>query len=168
MQIYIDFNSLPTAVYSIQLNNIFIYSMSMFSSSFFSLYKSSLFTDDQYKQILKNMGNGLSLVAVQNINSMEDQTDKPNTCTDLVRKEDIIREKPSIQQIEEIKPSSNCSSTSFYEPSEQDKILFEKVWENRMRIEMQHQQLMNKAAKLLCYSTMHNDSFISKNTQIIN
>jgi hypothetical protein len=168
MQIYIDFNSLPTGVYSIQLNNVFIYSMSMFSPPFFSLYKFSLFTDDQYKQILKNMGNGLSLVAVQNINSMEDQTEKPNTCTDLVRKEDIIREKPSIQQIEEIKPSSNGSSTSFYEPSEQDKILFEKVWENRMRIEMQHQQLMSKAAKLLCYSTMHNDSFISKNTQIIN
>jgi len=169
MQIYIDFNSLPTGVYSIQLNNIFVYSMSMFSPPFFSLYESSLFTDDQYKQILKNMGNGLSLVAVQNINSMEDQTEKPNTCTDLVRKEDIIREKPSIQQIEEIKPSSNGSSTSFYEPSEQDKILFEKVWENRMRIEMQHQQLMSKAAKLLYFSSINNnDSFMSKNSQIIN
>jgi len=34
-----------------------------------------------------------------------------------------------------------------------------------MRIQMQHQQLMIKAAKLLCFSPINNDSFISKNTQ---
>jgi len=29
---------------------------------------------------------------------------------------------------------------------------------------MQHQQLMIKAAKLLCFSPINNDSFINKNT----
>ena len=81
------------------------------------------------------MGNGLSLVSVQNINSMEDQIDKSNTCTDLVQKEDIIREKPLIRQGEEIKPSIQeieeikpLPSPTFYEPNEHEKMLIEKFW----------------------------------------
>jgi hypothetical protein len=74
--------------------------------------------------------------------------------------------KTSIREIEEIKP---LSSPSFYEPNEHEKMLIEKVLDNRMRIQMQHQQIMNKAATLLCFASINNnDSFIFKNSQIIN
>lgn len=163
MQIYIDFNSLPTNVYSIQLDNIFIYSMSIFS--FLSLLFNLFFSlDDQYRQILKDIGNGLSLVSVQNLNPSQEMKIKANTCTDLVRKEDFIQEKYFIQQeqqppkIDEI----NCDSSS-YQPSEHEKFLFDKIWNNQMRIDTQHQQLMIKAAKVLSVVSNNNDSFIKKN-----
>ncbi len=81
------------------------------------------------------MGNGLSLVSLQNMDLMEDQIIKPNNCRDLVRKEHIIREKPSIQGIEEIKL---LPPPSFYKPTGHEKMLIEKVWDNQMRIQMQH------------------------------
>jgi hypothetical protein len=97
---------------------------------------------------------------------MEDQIIKSNNSTDLVRKENIIREKPAIQQGEEIKP---LPSPSLYQPNEHEKMLIEKVWDNRMRLQMQHEQIMTKAAKLLYFSSINNnDSFMSKNSQIIN
>ncbi|CAF0893601.1 unnamed protein product [Rotaria sordida] len=158
MQIYINFNSLPTIVYSIQLNNIFIYSM-----------------NDEYKQILKDIGNGLSLVSVQSLNPCEIVEEKANNCNSLVQKEENFcqgknsaqeknsaREKNSAQVKEEIK---SCSPSS-YELSEQEKILFEKLWDNRMRIQTQHQQLMTRASRLLCFSSINNDSFCGKNTQL--
>ena len=38
-----------------------------------------------------------------------------------------------------------------------------------MRIQMQHQHIMNKAATLLCFSSINNNgSFISNNSQIMN
>jgi hypothetical protein len=104
------------------------------------------------------MGNGLSLVSVQNLNPLEDVENKSSN---LVQKQEIIQEKPSIEQQEE---EINYSSPLTFEPNEQEKYLFERIWDNRMRIEMQHQQLMMKAARLLCFSSINNDSFIHKNT----
>lgn len=54
-----------------------------------------------------------------------------NTCTALIRKEDMKQEKPSIQE-QQIK---NCSSLN--EANEQEKNLFVKIWDNRIRIHMQ-------------------------------
>ncbi|CAF2502300.1 unnamed protein product [Rotaria sp. Silwood2] len=146
VQIYISFNSLPTMVYSIQLNNIFVYSM-----------------NDEYKQILKDIGNGLSLVSVQNIDSCEVVEEKPNNCNSLVETEENCQGKYTVQEKEETK---SCPSS--YEPNEQEKMLFEKLWDNRIRIQMQHQQLMTRGARLLCFSSLNNDSFYRKDTQLNN
>jgi hypothetical protein len=133
---------------------------------FVSLSQIIWFLDDRYKQLLKDIGNGLSLVSVQNLRPSQDLENKSNTnnCPAVVvQKEEILQEIPSIQlrseQIEEID-----SSSSSYRPTEQEKFLFEKVWNNRMRIQMQHQQLMMKAAKL-CFSSINNDTFFTKNNQ---
>jgi hypothetical protein len=124
-----------------------------------------LYLDDEYKQILKDMGNGLSLVSVQNLNSSEDVQNKPNNSSIPVQKQEVVQEKPPVQQQQE---EVDYSSSLPYEPTEQERYYFERIWDNRMQIEMQHQHLMTKAARLLCFSSNNNDSFIRKNTQIIN
>jgi hypothetical protein len=171
MQIYIDLNSLPTAVYSIQLNNIFIYSLSNFLFLFFN--KTFVFLDDEYKQILKDMGNGLSLVSILNINSPEDTSHSIDNCPlpitekgenfeekysfPIVQQEENFDEKYCVQQ-EEMRSINSYPSPS-YELNEQDKILFEKIWNNRLRIQIQHEQLMTKASRLICFSSINYDSF---------
>ncbi|CAF1071698.1 unnamed protein product [Rotaria magnacalcarata] len=139
-QIYINFNSLPIMFYSIQLDNIFVYSM-----------------NDEYKQIIKDIGNGLSLVSVHDLNASRYIENKPNDCSVLIPKNEISQGKYSIEEREEI-----ISYPSSFEPNENERILFEKIWNNRMRIQMQHQQLMMKAAKLLCFSPLNNESVYKK------
>ncbi|CAF0734256.1 unnamed protein product [Adineta steineri] len=159
MQIYIDFNSLPTNVYSIELNNIFIYSM-----------------NNAYKQITKDMGNGLSLISIQDFNSSQDRENKlnNNNSSALAKKEEVSKEKlsteqpplSSTQQQSQHEEEEANSTISLCEPNEQERILFEKLWENRTRIQMQHQQLMMKAARLLCFTSVDiNQSFNTKNNQ---
>ncbi|CAF4729419.1 unnamed protein product [Rotaria sp. Silwood1] len=164
MQIYINFNSLPTMVYAIQLNNIFIYSM-----------------NDEYKQILKDIGNGLSLVSVQSLNPSGIVEEKPNICNSRVEKEENFQGKYSVQEKHSVQEKNSVQEKHFVqekeetksppssdEPNEQEKFLFGKLCENRMRIQMHHQQLMTRAARLLCLPSINNDSFYGKNTQLNN
>jgi hypothetical protein len=124
-----------------------------------------LYVDNEYNEILKDMGNGLSLVSIQNLNPCEDIENKTNTRSAVVKKEEIFQEKSSIQQQQQ---DETISSLSSYEPTEQERILFEKMCDNRMRIQMQHQQLMMKAARLVCFSSINNDSLNRKSTQCNN
>ncbi|UJR38516.1 hypothetical protein I4U23_031182 [Adineta vaga] len=141
MQIYIDFNSLPTNVYSIELNNIFIYSM-----------------NNDYKQMIKDMGNGLSLISIQDFNNcLKEQGTKSMKTSSLTEKEEN-------QQ----KDDTN-SILATYEPNEQERALLEKLWDNRIRIQMQHQQLMMKATRLISFPSINNDLINRKiNQQTIN
>ncbi len=123
-----------------------------------------LYVDNEYNEILKDMGNGLSLVSIQNLNPCEDIENKTNTCSAVVKKAEISQEKSSIQQQQD----ETISSLSSYEPTEQERILFEKMCDNRMRIQMQHQQLMMKAARLVCFSSINNDLLNRKSTQCNN
>ncbi|CAF1409095.1 unnamed protein product [Adineta ricciae] len=128
MQIYINFNTLPTNVYSIELNNVFIYSM-----------------NNDHKQMIKDMGNGLSLISIQDLNSSKDQQ--------IEKKE----EKTPKQQQQQQQTDETNSVLSTYEPNEQERMLFEKLWDNRIRIQMQHQQLMMKATRFICFPSTNDD-----------
>ncbi|CAF1407502.1 unnamed protein product [Adineta ricciae] len=142
MRIYINFNTLPTNVYSIELNNVFIYSMSWSFAFFcFSKFLFRFLSDNDHKQMIKDMGNGLSLVSIQDLNVSKDQQ--------IEKKE----EKPPKQQQKE----ETNSVLSTYEPNEQERMLFEKLWDNRIRIQMQHQQLMMKATRFICFPSTNDD-----------
>jgi len=142
IQIYIDFNSLPTLVYSIQSENIFIYSMSKYYLMIELTSFSFLCADDRYKQIVKEIGNGLSLVSIENIRSTDEQVQKTKPIEQKHKEMALVPFKQDKQQ-------SNSSPMEKFEVNQDERILFDKICDNRMRIEMQHQQLMFKAAQLL-------------------
>ena len=108
----------------------------------------------------------MALISVQNIDKNEDETVKPTKPVDhLVAKQNlIVEQKPLDPPNEPIKHSSSFSS--YYEPSEQDHMLFDQISNNRMRIHMQHQQLMLRATRLLSYSSINNDSTVKRNGEI--
>ena len=120
------------------------------SNSFLKWFHSiidSLLLDDQYNQILKDIGDGLSLISVQNLENQSAE------CSTFVPKnKQLFQEKYSVKETEEIN-----HSLSSHEPNEQEKILCEKISDNRQRILMQHQQLMMKAAQLLCFPSIEKD-----------
>lgn len=102
---------------------------------------------------------------MENIEKKENESVKPNQCTDLVvLKQELTGEKSLCLPNDQMKYSSSVSS--FYEPSEHDQMLFDQITNNRTRIQMQHQQLMLRAAKLLSYSSNTNDSSVKNIPQI--
>lgn len=122
-----------------------------------------IFLDDEYKQIIKDIGNGLSLVSVQDLNVNRKTESESNNCFSLVSNNEIPEVKHSFEEKEE-----TISSPSSFEPNEQERIIFDKLWNNRVRIQMQHQQLMTKAARLLSLSSFNNDLIDKKNIQLNN
>ena len=137
--------------------------MSCFSNS--NIFDIFSFEDQKSRHVFKNIGDGLALISVENIEKKEDEPIKPNKCTDLVvSKQDLTEEKCLYSPKDQIKYSSSISS--LYEPSEHDQMLFDQIMNNRLRIQMQHQHLMLRATKVLSYSSTNNDSTIKNNPQI--
>ena len=76
--------------------------------------------DDQYKQILKDIGNGLSLVSIQNLQSTDEQINQSNKCIGTLPKEDLSEQKSLVLQKQIVDPSPEI-----YQPNDQEQILFD-------------------------------------------
>ncbi|CAF0751579.1 unnamed protein product [Didymodactylos carnosus] len=108
LKIMIDFNYLPTVVYSIQFNNLFAYAM-----------------NEEHEQTLKDMGNGLTLMSVQNLLSLDKKTTEaavdeefvgeycvqPSALTQNIKPEIV---QPSSVKSSSVKSSSVCDETESY------------------------------------------------------
>lgn len=90
------------------------------------------------------MGNGLSLVSVQDLNRWKDQERSSS-----VKKPEAFYVKSSVSQQQQQRDDETNSIFSNYEPNDQERLLIDKLWDNRLRIQMQHQQLMLKAARFI-------------------
>ena len=89
------------------------------------------------------MGNGLSLISVQDLNHSKDAANQWNNW--------IIPHETK----------RNFQENEFIE--QQQKTLIEKILNNRILIHMRHEQLMAKASQLLYYPSNNNDpSFENK------
>ena len=120
----------------------------------------SSFVDNDHRQVVKEMGNGLSLISIQDLHDSKDHDQPWSKASALVKKTDVASEKSSVSQ-----QQFDDDPLSTYEPNEQERVLFDKLWDNRLRIQMQHQQLMIKAARLICFPSTNPDPTNRKTDQ---
>lgn len=100
---------------------------------------------------MKDIGNGLSLVSIQNLHLTDDHLQKSNC---ILPKQDLSKEKLLVPFKQD--KQTDSFPIEKYETTQEEQMLFDKICDNRMRIEMQHQHLMFKAAQLLSFSSIQN------------
>jgi len=74
--------------------------------------------------------------------------------------DETFQSKNTVQQL--VEPKSIDHYPSSYQPTEEERALFRQMWDNRMRIQDQHQQLMLKATRLLYHSSTTGSSFSTR------
>ena len=121
-------------------------------------------SDQQDKYVSADVGHGLSLLSVTNLVDASQGTWKclasPVTCSStLLKKPNEVVEQSSVR-VEE--SQAKDSSNPFVEINEEERVLFDQISKNRLRIQMQHQHLLNRAAQSLCFSSIDRSSVVAQ------
>ncbi|CAF0781448.1 unnamed protein product [Didymodactylos carnosus] len=98
LKIMLDFNYLPTIVYSIQFDNLFTYAI-----------------NEEHEQTLRDMGNGLTLLSVQNLLKLDKKPTKATDDDEFVGKYCVSPLALENQMIPEIVQSSGEPESNVYE-----------------------------------------------------
>jgi hypothetical protein len=145
---------LPTLIQCIQLNHLVTYSISRTRERqrLDFIARLSLLDERTYDARM-DVGHGLSLVTVQNLERLarehDDVPDKsqPRPPIDLPEELDFARTTMPPADEQPGDETSTCPSSA--EATEHDKQLFDRISENRTRLEMKHRELMIRAARFV-------------------